>query len=63
VADIPELLTPDEVAKTLKVTIRHVYYLISTDQLRATRPTHKTLRIYADSLAAFIARGDTQTCI
>lgn len=56
-ADLPELLTPDECAERLKLTVRQVYYLCANGKLQYTRLGHRTLRIYADSVAACLEAG------
>jgi excisionase family DNA binding protein len=57
--DLPVLLTPSEVAAQLKITRRQVYNLIADPEcpLQGTRIGGKTLRIYAVSVDATIARG------
>lgn len=54
------LLTPAEVADRLKVSIRHVYDLISSKELKASRLGHKTLRVKESDLDDLLARGAEQ---
>lgn len=55
----PELLTPAEVATQLRITPRQVYRLIEDPDcpLAGTRIGGKTIRIYAASVLATVARG------
>ena len=57
----PELLTPAEVAAQLKISRRQVYNLVADPEcpLQGVRIGGKTLRIYAESVVATVARGAT----
>lgn len=53
-----QLLKTAEAAKRLNVSRDKVLQLIDDGTLRALRLGPKTIRVYADSLEALIAKGD-----
>jgi excisionase family DNA binding protein len=59
VTNIPDVLTPEEVADKLRVSVRQVYHLVQIGDLESTRLSHKALRVYASSVAEYMDRGRT----
>jgi excisionase family DNA binding protein len=51
-----EILTPEEVAKILKVNKRTVYRWLDSRKLKAARIGRKTYRVFSSDLDKFIRR-------
>ena len=56
-----ELLTPPEVADVLRLSVRGVYDLIRSGELRGHKFGHRTLRIMKSDLDSYI-KGSTLEC-
>lgn len=53
----PELLTLPEVADVLRVTVRHVYYLVDAGRLPAHQLSPKAIRVSRDDLNNYIEKS------
>lgn len=52
-----QLLTPQEVSERLRLTVRGVYDIIRTGDLKAHKFGHRTLRVSSADLDAYIERS------
>jgi len=51
------ILTPQEVAKIMKVSLKTVYRWISAKRLRASQVGHKTYRVFEKDLLLFMRKN------
>ncbi len=58
--ELPDLLSLQETAKTLKVTVKTVYEYINRGELELVKVGHRTSRITTKSLQDFIQRRRKQ---
>ena len=49
-----QILTPEEVAQTMKVSLKTVYRWVGSKKLRAARIGHKTYRVLERDLLKFV---------